>query len=152
MPSPSKPSSYLERLVSPQRQKSNSDELIRELWDVLEEREADYEAYICLIQRGRIAMGFLERTWYLSEEWGRLQFHNTIYAIRDCEILEHRFYQTTLDPFLDRSRKEAKKRLRQLAGGGATSIISAVHFPFRKPVIIDYQLSWMRMRKGRKRR
>lgn len=164
MPNPSPQLSYLERLLLPRRQRASSAGLIEELWDALRERGPDFEIYHCIEQRGRIALGFLESHWDLVQEFGDRpkepkpkndkdnEEYVRILAVPAINVLEYEHTYSLCDDWhsLDEIRARTKKVLYKEAGGGKCSFIGSQHFPFRKPVIIDYQLSWMR--EGRRRK
>lgn len=132
--------------MSPKLQDQYSPSPIDELRNALEEREPDFEAYLIIVQKGRIAIGLLERFWYIEE----LNENRTIYKIPALNIWDYRTYPIRrFDPWLSASRKRAEKEMRTIVPGGVFEVLTAVHFPFRKESIMDYQLSWMRQRRRR---
>ena len=141
---PTKPSNYLINLASQKQQKHSCQNLINTLRVELERKEPDFEAYLIITQRGRIAIGILERMWHLSDNVE----HKIVYEIPAFNLLEYRVYPLKhFDPWLDASRKETEKEMRAIVPGGVFEVLTAVHFPFRKDSIMDYQLGWMKQRR-----
>ena len=132
--------------MSPKLQGQSCQSPIDELRTVLEERKPDFEAYLIIVQKGRIDIGFLERIWYIKE----FDENRIIYEIPVLNIWDYRVYPIRrFDPWLDSSRRRAEDEMRTIVLGGVFEVLTAVHFPFRKESIMDYQLSWMRQRRRR---
>ena len=121
-----------------------SQNLTEELLAALKEIEPFFDCYLCIVQRGTIAIGVREITWYLGEQ-------QVIKWVPALDIFEYMEFTDPLNPFFDELRAEVFSTLREGVIGGVSEVLSINHFKARRDAITDITLRWMKGGKQKKR-